>query len=64
MRIITRLNVGGPSYQAIYLTERLRSPEFESTLLVGSLGPDEGSLGWRSAGCRGWGGRSRPAPMG
>lgn len=44
MRVITRLNVGGPSYQAIYLTERLQSPEFESMLLVGSLGPGEGSL--------------------
>ena len=44
LRIITRLNVGGPSYQAIFLTERLRGPEFESRLLVGSVGPNEGSM--------------------
>jgi glycosyltransferase involved in cell wall biosynthesis len=44
MRIITRLNVGGPAYQAIYLTERLRGPEFDSALLVGDVGPREGSL--------------------
>lgn len=44
MRIITRLNVGGPSYQAIFLTERLRAPEFDSTLLSGNVGPNEGSM--------------------
>src|SRR5438445_9810676 len=44
MRIITRLNVGGPSYQAIYLTQRLRDPEFASTLLAGTVGTREGSL--------------------
>jgi glycosyltransferase involved in cell wall biosynthesis len=44
MRIITRLNVGGPSYQAIYLTQRLRGPEFASTLLTGTIGTREGSL--------------------
>lgn len=44
LRIITRLNVGGPSYQAIYLTERLRSPEWESRLLVGNVGTYEGSM--------------------
>src|SRR5438094_1347259 len=44
MRIITRLNVGGPSYQAIYLTQRLQRPEFDCRLLVGKLGPEEGSM--------------------
>jgi glycosyltransferase involved in cell wall biosynthesis len=44
MRVITRLNIGGPSYQAIYLTERLQAPEFVSALVVGSVGPGEGSL--------------------
>src|SRR5438445_2940166 len=44
MRIITRLNVGGPSYQAIYLSQRLRQPEFDCSLLVGTPGPDEGSM--------------------
>src|SRR5436309_2016657 len=44
MRIITRLNVGGPSYQAIYLTQRLQDDEFQTRLLVGSVGPSEGNL--------------------
>src|SRR5438552_165216 len=44
MRIITRLNVGGPSYQAIYLTERLRGPEYATMLLTGTVGEREGSL--------------------
>jgi len=44
MRIITRLNVGGPSYQAIFLTERLQDPEFTSVLLAGNVGPHEGSM--------------------
>jgi glycosyltransferase involved in cell wall biosynthesis len=44
MRIITRLNVGGPAYQAIFLTQRLQSPEFDSRLLTGSVGPEEGSM--------------------
>src|SRR5438876_3186056 len=44
MRIITRLNVGGPSYQAIYLTQRLRDPEYASRLLAGTVGTREGTL--------------------
>jgi glycosyltransferase involved in cell wall biosynthesis len=44
MRIITRLNVGGPSYQAIFLTQRLQDPEFTSVLLAGNVGPHEGSM--------------------
>jgi glycosyltransferase involved in cell wall biosynthesis len=44
MRIITRLNVGGPSYQAIFLTQRLQDAEFTSVLLAGNVGPSEGSM--------------------
>jgi glycosyltransferase involved in cell wall biosynthesis len=44
MRIITRLNIGGPSYQAIYLTERLQDKEFESRLVVGSTSAAEGNM--------------------
>ncbi len=44
LRIITRLNVGGPSYQAIYLSERLRAPDWECRLLVGNVGANEGSM--------------------
>jgi glycosyltransferase involved in cell wall biosynthesis len=44
MRIITRLNVGGPSYQAIYLTQRLQGAVFDCALLAGNVGLREGSL--------------------
>jgi glycosyltransferase involved in cell wall biosynthesis len=44
LRIITRLNVGGPSYQAVFLTQRLQDAEFETRLLVGNVGADEGSM--------------------
>lgn len=44
MRVITRLNIGGPSYQSIFLTERLQDGEFESMLLCGDVGPREGSM--------------------
>jgi glycosyltransferase involved in cell wall biosynthesis len=44
MRIITRLNIGGPSYQAIYLSQRLEDSEFTTRLMVGEVGPREGSL--------------------
>ena len=44
MRIITRLNIGGPAYQAIFLTERMQDSEFETRLLIGSVGPNEGSM--------------------
>jgi glycosyltransferase involved in cell wall biosynthesis len=44
MQIITRLSIGGTSYQAVALTERLQGPQFQSVLLVGSVGPSEGSM--------------------
>jgi glycosyltransferase involved in cell wall biosynthesis len=44
MRVITRLNIGGPSYQSIFLTERLQDEEFQSLLLCGDVGPREGSM--------------------
>lgn len=44
MRIITRLNVGGPSYQVIYLTQRLQGSDFDCYLLAGDVGPQEGNM--------------------
>ena len=44
MRIITRLNIGGPAYQAIFLTQRLQDSEFQTRLLVGELAKGEGSM--------------------
>jgi glycosyltransferase involved in cell wall biosynthesis len=43
-RIITRLNIGGPSIQAVTLTERLVSRGFETMLVHGSLGEGEGDM--------------------
>lgn len=44
LRIITRLNVGGPARQEIPLTEPLRERGFPSELVWGSVGPREGQL--------------------
>ena len=44
IRIITRLNIGGPSIQAAALTDRLWSHGFETLLLHGRLGPGEGDM--------------------
>jgi glycosyltransferase involved in cell wall biosynthesis len=43
-RIITRLNVGGPSIQAITLAERLNDRGFETLLVHGQLGTGEGDM--------------------
>ena len=43
-RIITRLNIGGPSIQAVTLTERLTARGFETLLIHGSLGDGEGDM--------------------
>jgi glycosyltransferase involved in cell wall biosynthesis len=44
VRIITRLNVGGPSIQAITLSARLASRGFETLLVHGRLGGGEGDM--------------------
>lgn len=43
-RIIARLNVGGPSIQAITLTQRLAPLGYETLLIRGSEAPSEGSM--------------------
>jgi glycosyltransferase involved in cell wall biosynthesis len=44
LRLITRLNIGGPARQALLLTRALR-PEFETLLVTGTPPPEEGELG-------------------
>jgi glycosyltransferase involved in cell wall biosynthesis len=44
VRLIARLNVGGPAIQAITLTSRMRGLGYETTLLRGVEGPGEGSM--------------------
>lgn len=41
LRIIARMNVGGPALQVTALTRGLSPPRFETRLLVGSVGPGE-----------------------
>ena len=44
LRLITRLNIGGPSIQAITLSERLGPRGFTTRLVHGSLGDGEGDM--------------------
>ena len=46
MRIIARLNVGGPAIHVTLLAAHLRPPEFESTLVCGQTGPHEGDMAY------------------
>jgi glycosyltransferase involved in cell wall biosynthesis len=44
LRIITRLNIGGPAIQAMTLSTRLEASGFDTTLVHGRLGPGEGDM--------------------
>ncbi len=44
VRIIARLNIGGPAIQAITLTKRLNEHGYTTTLVRGQEGPYEGNL--------------------
>ena len=44
LRIIARMNVGGPAYQVILLTSQLDPGRYESRLLAGAVGPGEDSF--------------------
>ena len=44
LRVMTRLNVGGPARQALFLTEEMPKRGFDSRLVWGAAGPDEGSF--------------------
>jgi len=44
LRIITRLNIGGPAIHTILLTEGLDKSRFESLLVYGSIGKDEADM--------------------
>ena len=46
MRIIARLNIGGPAVHVVLLTDRLRPPDFESTLVCGQIGAHEGDMAY------------------
>lgn len=44
LRLIARLNVGGPAIHVSLLTQKLRPPAYESTLVCGTIDPDEGDM--------------------
>ena len=46
LRIITRLNVGGPSIHAILLTKYLDPERFDCTLATGDVGEHEGDMSY------------------
>lgn len=46
LRLITRLNIGGPSIQVVTLSDRLREHGFETVLVHGRLGPGEGDMSY------------------
>jgi len=44
LRVIARLNVGGPALHVSYLTRGLDERGYETTLVAGQVGPEEGSM--------------------
>ncbi len=44
LRIITRLNIGGPAQHVVFLTERLNDGSFSTGLVAGSLGRGDGDM--------------------
>ncbi len=46
LRIIARLNVGGPAIHTILLTEGLNADRYESLLISGHVEPDEGDMSY------------------
>jgi len=49
LRVITRLNIGGPSIQAVSLTTRLKAFGYKSLLVHGTLSPGEGDMAYLMA---------------
>lgn len=46
MRIIARLNIGGPAIHVSLLTAKLGAPDYESMLVCGTIDPDEGDMSY------------------
>ena len=49
VRIIARLNVGGPARHVVWLTEALQTDEFQSVLLTGTVPAGEADMNWFAA---------------
>jgi glycosyltransferase involved in cell wall biosynthesis len=46
LRIIARLNIGGPAIHTILLSRRMESLGYETLLAAGQVGPEEGDMGY------------------
>lgn len=46
LRIIARLNIGGPAMQAVYLNKAFNNGSFESKLIYGSIDKTEGDMSY------------------
>lgn len=46
MRVIARLNVGGPAIHTVLLTQLLNPQRFASTLVIGKVSPSEGDMSY------------------
>lgn len=46
VRVIARLNVGGPAKHVVWLTKGLPAPQFESLLIAGTVPPGEEDMGY------------------
>ena len=44
LRLIARLNVGGPAIHVTLLTKKLSAPDYESVLVCGNVEPGEGDM--------------------
>ncbi|HEX8251212.1 MAG TPA: glycosyltransferase [Pyrinomonadaceae bacterium] len=49
VRIIARLNVGGPARHVVWLTKALQNDEFESVLMTGTVPPGEEDMSYFAA---------------
>ena len=49
VRIIARLNVGGPARHVVWLTDGLQAPEYDSILVAGTVPPEEDDMGYFAA---------------
>jgi len=49
VRIITRMNIGGPAIQAVLLCTGINMEGFSSVLITGSVGTEEGDMGYLAA---------------
>jgi glycosyltransferase involved in cell wall biosynthesis len=51
VRIIDRLNIGGPAKHVVWLTAGLNENQFKSTLIAGTVPPEEGDMSYFARDC-------------